>query len=159
ARVVKVDGLALGKGVFVCDSEEETLSALKEIFDEKRFGASGNQVVLERKLVGEEISLLAFCDGKKLLPMPPCQDHKRRFYGDTGPNTGGMGAYSPVTLYERCQNEIAEQVLAPLEAALQSGKLSYKGLLYIGLLVVSSDSHNGGTREYSPYVLEFNARF
>lgn len=157
ARVVKVDGLALGKGVYVCDSEDEALGALSEIFSAKRFGQAGHAVVLEERLVGEEISLLAFCDGKTLQLMPPCQDHKRRFDGDYGPNTGGMGAYSPVPLYDQCHRSIASEILAPLQKALSSGTLSYKGVLYIGLMV-TKESNSAGL-DYQPYVLEFNARF
>lgn len=157
ARVVKVDGLALGKGVFVCDTESEAIAALEEIFGNKKFGESGSKVVLEEKLAGEELSLLTLCDGKRLTPMPALQDHKRRFDGDHGPNTGGMGAYSPVELYERCRNEIQAQVLAPLSKALEDGRLSYKGVLYIGLMV--STKHTGASSSYTPFVLEFNARF
>jgi phosphoribosylamine--glycine ligase len=159
ARVVKVDGLALGKGVYVCDSHEEALSALSEIFTDNRFGSSGSKVILEEKLAGEEISLLCFCDGKRLVAMPPCQDHKRRFDGDTGPNTGGMGAYSPVALYDLCAGAISSAVLAPLERALSEGKLVYQGVLYIGLMVASNAADNTGRANYQPYVLEFNARF
>ncbi len=157
ARVVKVDGLALGKGVYVCDSEEETLEALAEVFASRRFGDAGNCVVLEERLAGEEISLLTFCDGKRLVPMPPCQDHKRRFAGDKGANTGGMGAFSPVDLYESCKNEISSQVLVPLERALNDGTLFYKGILYIGLMMVPGECTQA--QKYNPYVLEFNARF
>lgn len=159
ARVVKVDGLALGKGVFVCDSESEAIAALAEIFANKKFGESGSTVVLEEKLAGEELSLLTLCDGKRLTPMPALQDHKRRFEGDTGPNTGGMGAYSPVELYERCRTEIQAQVLAPLGRALEDGRLSYKGVLYIGLMVSATPEPSGTRIAYTPYVLEFNARF
>ncbi|SRR5579875_1162475 len=157
ARVIKVDGLALGKGVFVCDSQAEATAAVKEIFEARRFGQAGNRVVIEEKLEGEELSLLAFCDGKRLLPLPPCQDHKRRFDGDRGPNTGGMGAYSPVPIFDRCRAEIESRVLAPLEAALRQGAPEYKGVLYIGLMVCAGDPDSSGA--YKPHVLEFNARF
>jgi phosphoribosylamine--glycine ligase len=159
AQVVKVDGLALGKGVFVCDSEAEVLAALKEIFDNKRFGESGSKVVLEERLDGEELSLLTLCDGKRLVPMPALQDHKRRFNGDKGPNTGGMGAYSPVELYDRSHESIEEQVLAPLNRALAEGRLRYKGVLYIGLMVSGSPTVSKTGAAVTPYVLEFNARF
>lgn len=153
ARVVKVDGLALGKGVFVCDNETETRDALQIIFRENRFGDSGKTVVLEERLVGEEMSILMFCDGKSLSLMPPSQDHKRRFEGDRGPNTGGMGVFAPVDLYGKIRDLIDSRIIAPLEKAISSGSIKYKGVLYAGLLVVKEQS------EYRPYVLEFNARF
>lgn len=156
ARVVKVDGLAFGKGVFVCDSEDEAISVAGEIFEEKKFGAAGDCVVLEERLHGQELSLLAFCDGKRLVLLPPAKDHKARFDGDRGPNTGGMGAYSPVALYEQYGDEIASKVLAPIESALQDGRLSYKGILYIGLLVGRPDGSDSAS---CPFILEFNARF
>lgn len=161
ARVVKVDGLALGKGVFVCDNETETRDALQIIFRENRFGESGKKVVLEERLMGEEVSLLMFCDGKTLVPMPASQDHKRRFDGDKGPNTGGMGVFAPVDLYARCRDSIERDVIAPLRKALENGSLKYKGVLYVGILVVNEGLHGdpmspGGLK---PYVLEFNARF
>lgn len=160
ARVIKVDGLALGKGVFVCDTAEEATQALHSIFRERKFGDAGKRVVIEEKLQGEELSLLLFCDGKRLEPMPACQDHKRRFDGDRGPNTGGMGAYSPVELYDRCHVEIDQQVLEPLRKALQDGSLDYKGVIFIGIMVESRNLGEGESeRIYQPYVLEFNARF
>jgi phosphoribosylamine--glycine ligase len=155
ARVIKVDGLALGKGVFVCDNVEEARSALSTIFTQAVFGESGKKVVIEERLSGEEISLLTFCDGKTLTPMMPCQDHKRRFDNDKGPNTGGMGAYAPVSLYSQCQQEIKQEVLKPLQDALANELLAttYRGILYIGLMITKSGDN------YKPYVLEFNARF
>ncbi|MBY0356499.1 MAG: phosphoribosylamine--glycine ligase [Candidatus Obscuribacterales bacterium] len=153
ARVVKVDGLALGKGVFVCDSQAEAEAAVREIFQTEKFGAAGAQVVLEEKLIGEEISLLMFADGKDLALMPPCQDHKRRFDDDKGPNTGGMGAYSPVALYAQVKERVEAEILLPLKKAMAAGQFDFKGVLYAGLLVTAY----GG--ELRPYVLEFNARF
>ncbi|RTL41433.1 MAG: phosphoribosylamine--glycine ligase [Candidatus Melainabacteria bacterium] len=149
AQVVKVDGLALGKGVFVCDNESEVLDALQEIFGKRSFGTAGETVLLEEKIVGEELSLLMLCDGKTLIELAPCQDHKRRFDGDSGPNTGGMGAYSPVELYERHKSQIKTKIVEPLQKALSSGALSFKGVLYAGIIVSES----------GPEVLEFNARF
>lgn len=157
-RIVKADGLALGKGVFVCDSADEVKDALSAIFKERRFGEAGNRVVLEERLTGEEMSLLFFCDGKTIAPMPACQDHKRRFDGDRGPNTGGMGVYSPVPLYRRCRKEIEEQVVAPLRKVFQSRTFDFQGVLYAGLLVEEHRSADGNL-SYKPYVLEFNARF
>jgi phosphoribosylamine--glycine ligase len=149
AQVVKADGLAFGKGVFVCDDDAEVSQALSAIFSEKRFGESGNRVVLEEKLVGEELSLITLCDGKSLITLAPCQDHKRRFDDDKGPNTGGMGAYSPVELYDRYRNKIEREILSPLRSALTSGELSFTGVIYIGLMIAND----------KPYVIEFNARF
>ncbi len=154
-RVVKVDGLALGKGVYVCKDKQEVLHALKQIFRDNRFGKSGHRVVLEEKLVGQELSLLMFCDGKRLSLMPASQDHKRRFDGDRGPNTGGMGVYAPVDLYSRCRASIHEQLVKPLQKALDSRSLDFKGVIFAGLLMVRNEK----SREYKPYVLEFNARF
>lgn len=150
ARVVKVDGLALGKGVFVCDCLSEVEAALAEIFEKKSFGEAGASVLIEERLVGAEMSLLYFCDGKRLVAMPASQDHKRRFDGDLGPNTGGMGVYAPVALYGRCAQAIETAVKKPFEAALSSGSFSYKGIVYAGLIVTENDQ---------PFVLEFNARF
>jgi phosphoribosylamine--glycine ligase len=147
--VIKADGLALGKGVFVCNSALECEEALAAIFGGD-FGEAGKVVVIEEKLDGEELSLLTVCDGRTLLELGCAQDHKRRFAGDEGPNTGGMGAYSPVPLYENTTVALAikEEVLRPIEEALKSGLLSFKGVLFIGLMIVSG----------RPYILEFNAR-
>jgi len=149
ARVIKADGLALGKGVFVCQSVAECEAALAAIFGGD-FGDAGKLVVIEEKLDGEELSLLTVSDGKTLLELGCAQDHKRRFAGDEGPNTGGMGAYSPVPLYENSAvaRAVKEEVLLPIEEALISGRLSFKGVLFIGLMIVSG----------KPYILEFNAR-
>jgi phosphoribosylamine--glycine ligase len=152
ARVVKADGLALGKGVFVCDSEADALEAVDTIFNSGKFNEK--QIVIEEKLTGEEISLLTLCDGKTIKTLLPSQDHKRRFDEDLGPNTGGMGAYAPVRLYEKHREIIDKKILAPLAEALKEGKLSFKGVLYIGLLM-----NVQAKGEPIPYVLEFNARF
>ncbi len=149
ARVIKVDGLALGKGVYVCDSVEECEQALKEIFGTGRFGASASQVVVEERLYGPEISLMVLSDGKTLRPMASSQDYKRRFDGNKGPNTGGMGSYSPAPIYEPYAEAIQQEVIAPLEVALQQAPFEFKGLLYVGVLI----------HDNKPYILEFNARF
>lgn len=163
ARVVKADGLALGKGVFVCASEDDALQALNTIYKSGKF--DDKKVVIEEMLSGEEISLLTLCDGKTLTPLLPSQDHKRRFDDDLGPNTGGMGAYAPVQLYEKHKEAIQSRVLEPLQKALAEGKLNFKGVLYIGLLmhhekssVEKADSEKS-KKPPEPYVLEFNARF
>jgi phosphoribosylamine--glycine ligase len=158
ARVIKADGLALGKGVFVCDTEDEAVDAVHAIFRERRFGDAGKRVVMEEKISGEEMSLLLFCDGKRIVAMPPLQDHKRRFDGDRGPNTGGMGAFSPVELYRHCQKEVDQQVLEPLRKAMRARQFDYKGVLFIGLMV-DSKHVDEGARAFIPYVLEYNARF
>ncbi|HEY9714370.1 MAG TPA: phosphoribosylamine--glycine ligase [Chroococcales cyanobacterium] len=159
ARVIKVDGLALGKGVFVCDSEEEAETALRTIFEDKTFGDAGHKVVIEEKLVGEEISLLMLVDGKTLKVLEPCQDHKRRFDGDRGPNTGGMGAYSPVDAFKDLDAVIEKTIIMPLKRALEEGTLDFKGVLYAGLLIGASETSGNVGRVRTPYVLEFNARF
>ncbi len=149
ARVIKADGLALGKGVFVCDTVEACEQALSEIFKHQRFGTAGSKVVIEERLNGPEISLMMFCDGKTLLPLSPSQDYKRRFEGNKGPNTGGMGVYSPVPQFKTYALAIQETIINPLQQALQHAPFTFKGLLYAGLLI-----HND-----TPYILEFNARF
>ncbi|CAN5445100.1 phosphoribosylamine--glycine ligase [soil metagenome] len=169
ARVVKVDGLALGKGVFVCSSEVEAIEALTTIYKSGKF--NDKKVVIEELLRGEEISLLTLSDGKTLTPLLPSQDHKRRFDDDKGPNTGGMGAYAPVQLFEKHKEAIQKSILEPLQKALAEGKLSFKGVLYIGLLMhherpeppVKSEKLEKPEKSEKnppvPYVLEFNARF
>lgn len=149
ARVVKADGLAYGKGVFVCSEICEVEEALNQCFFEKTFGESGNKVIIEDRLEGEELSIFLLSDGKNLLTLAPSQDHKRRYEKDSGPNTGGMGAYSPVPLYENQKEKINKSIIQPLADALKEGRFSYKGVLFIGILVDND----------IPYVLEFNARF
>lgn len=155
ARVVKVDGLALGKGVYVCNDKTEALSALKEIFQDNKFGTAGQRIVLEEKLEGEEISLFLLCDGKTFLPLAASQDNKRRFENDKGPNTGGMGAISPPLVYEKYKNLIEKTIITPLMTGLKESALDYRGLLYLGILL----NRNKMTGTIEPKVLEFNARF
>lgn len=152
--VVKADGLAAGKGVVVCDTVDEALEALKRILIESEFGSAGTQVVVEERLTGTEASLLAFCDGHDVLVMPPARDHKRVFDNDEGPNTGGMGAYSlgdmdHALLSPELLNEVRETVLLPTVLGMAQEGISYKGVLYAGLMLTPD-----GVR-----VLEFNARF
>ncbi|MDR2529488.1 MAG: phosphoribosylamine--glycine ligase [Synergistaceae bacterium] len=147
--VVKADGLAQGKGVIVAESRREALDALKEVMS-GRFGDAGRQVVVEERMTGEEVSLLTFSDGKTLLPMLPVQDHKRVGEGDTGPNTGGMGAYAPVPAFTPALvEEMESKILRPLCDALRREDLDYQGCLYIGLMLTPE-----GLK-----VVEFNARF
>ena len=148
--VVKADGLAAGKGVFVCSSGEEAANAVREIMVEKKFGAAGKQIIIEELLEGEEVSVLAFCDGKRARLMVSAQDHKRVFDDDHGPNTGGMGAYSPAPfLTPELEKRIHAQVIAKaLEGMAKEGR-PYKGVLYAGLMVSGAQLN----------VLEFNCRF
>ncbi len=148
--VVKADGLAAGKGVIVCNTVEEALQSINKIMVEKIFGEAGNRVVIEEYLIGEEASYIAFTDGKAILPMASSQDHKPVFDGDQGPNTGGMGAYSPAPVVtEEVHERIIEKVLRPIVYGMGEEGRTYKGVLYAGLMI-----HNG-----HPKVLEFNARF
>ncbi len=148
--VIKADGLAAGKGVFVCDSQKQAVDALKQIMKEKVFGDAGSRVIIEERLSGEEISFLAFTDGETVLPLPCSQDHKTVFDGDQGPNTGGMGAYSPAPIVdEYLHRKIMETVMLPTVKAMASEGIRFKGVLYAGLMVDEDRIH----------VLEFNVRF
>jgi phosphoribosylamine--glycine ligase len=148
--VVKADGLAAGKGVIACKTVEEAIETVSRIMVDKIFGEAGNRVVIEEYLVGEEASYIAFTDGKTILPMASSQDHKPIFDGDEGPNTGGMGAYSPAPVVtDQVHEKILEKILRPLIQGMGEEGRFYKGVLYAGLMI--HDSH--------PKVLEFNARF
>ncbi len=148
--VIKADGLAAGKGVFIANSVEEAKDALDKIMLEKVFGASGNQIVVEEYLEGEEASVIAVTDGQYILPFPSSQDHKAIYDGDKGPNTGGMGAYSsaPVIDYN-LSKEIEIRILRPLIEGLKNEGIVYKGVVYAGLMITKD----------GPKVLEFNVRF
>ena len=146
--VIKADGLAAGKGVVVAMTMQEAMDAVESIMD--GFGSAGARVVIEEYLEGEETSILAFCDGKTVVPMVAAQDHKRVFDSDKGPNTGGMGAYAPAPVAdENVIRETCEKVLYPVVAAMQKEGRPYKGCLYAGLMVTKA-----GVK-----VIEFNARF
>lgn len=148
--VIKADGLAAGKGVFIIKNLEQAKDALDILMKEKKFGEAGRQVVIEEFLEGEEISILAFCDGKTIIPMISSQDHKKIFDNDQGPNTGGMGAYSPVPFYTtEIKEKVCREILKPTVKGLRNEGKEYKGVLYAGLILTK----NG------PKVLEFNARF
>jgi phosphoribosylamine--glycine ligase len=148
--VVKADGLAKGKGAIVCKTIEEALDAVDLIMRKKEFGASGARLVIEEFLVGEEASVLAITDGKTIAPLEPAQDHKAIFNEDKGPNTGGMGAYSPVPLLTpEMSARVDREVLVPTVHAMNTQDRPYCGVLYAGLMIGA-----GG-----PKVLEFNARF
>jgi phosphoribosylamine--glycine ligase len=147
--VLKADGLAAGKGVIICASEAEAREAADVFFTEQRFGA-GMAVVLEEFLEGEELSMLAICDGENVVPLAPAQDYKRIFDGDRGPNTGGMGSYSPVPGFGPAEvEEIVDSVHRPTLAAMARRGLPFHGVLYAGLMIGPQ----------GPRVLEFNTRF
>ncbi|MBX7255776.1 MAG: phosphoribosylamine--glycine ligase [Candidatus Hydrogenedentes bacterium] len=148
--VVKADGLAAGKGVTVARTVDEAVEAINSAMTERVFGDAGAKVVIEECLIGEEASILAFCDGKTVVPMVPSQDHKAVFDGDTGPNTGGMGAYSPAPVVdERLLEVIHSSILRPTVEGMAKEGTPYKGVLYAGLIIT----------EQGPKVIEFNCRF
>jgi phosphoribosylamine--glycine ligase len=148
--VVKADGLAAGKGVIVADSIPQALDALSNIMEAKAFGAAGGRVLIEERLEGKEMSTFAFTDAHAVVPMVAACDYKRLYDGDQGPNTGGMGSYSPPPFLEPAlANEVAETVMKPAVKAMHNEGRPYKGVLYGGLMITG----NG------PRVLEFNARF
>ncbi len=148
--VVKADGLAAGKGVIVCDDMDDARSALAQILLEDNFGAAGNTVVIEERLEGPEVSVLAFSDGNTMVAMPPARDHKRAFDGDEGPNTGGMGAYAPVPdVGPDMLAEIVRTILQPAVDGMAGSGTPYMGVLYAGIMLTES----------GPELLEFNCRF
>jgi phosphoribosylamine--glycine ligase len=150
ALVIKASGLAAGKGVILPGSTGEALQALRKIMVDKKFGPAGDEVVIEARLSGPEVSVLAFCDGQSFVLMPPAQDHKRAFDGDGGPNTGGMGAYAPAPVCPPQRLEqIGRMIIGPTLAGMQAEGSPYTGVLYAGLILT----------EQGPQVLEFNCRF
>jgi len=148
--VIKASGLAAGKGAVVCDTVKEAELALADMFDRKVFGAAADSVVLEEKMAGEEASVFVLTDGKSIKVLPVAQDHKRVGDGDTGPNTGGMGAYAPAPVVDaRMLKRIEREIIMPTLAAMRKEKCLYQGLLYVGIMI---------TRD-GPKVVEFNCRF
>ena len=148
--VVKADGLAAGKGVVVAMTIDEANAAVEDMLSGNRFGAAGSTVVIEEFMEGEEASLLAFVDGKTVVPMIASQDHKRIFDGDKGPNTGGMGTYAPApVLTDALRDEAMKTILEPMVAAMEKEGMPYVGCLYAGLMITAE----------GPKVVEFNARF
>ncbi|HPC35787.1 MAG TPA: phosphoribosylamine--glycine ligase [Candidatus Marinimicrobia bacterium] len=148
--VIKVDGLAAGKGALIIHNDDDLKDAFVTIWDEKRFGPAGNKVVVEDFLPGEELSVFVITDGERYLILPPAQDHKRIGDNDTGPNTGGMGAYAPAPLgTPQVMHNIEKQIIIPTLNGLRAEGIPYTGVLYCGLMI-------DGTQ---PYVVEFNARF
>jgi len=148
--VIKADGLAAGKGVLIATDEKEAHSALNDMFEKKKFGVSGTKIVIEEFLSGEEATVLALCDGKNIIPLLSSQDHKPVFDGDRGPNTGGMGAIAPAPVVsDAVMDRVMERILYPLVDELNALNISYKGVVYVGLMI----------RDGNPYVVEFNCRF
>jgi phosphoribosylamine---glycine ligase len=148
--VVKADGLAAGKGVIICTTPREAHEAIDEIMRGRIFGSAGDRVVVEEFLEGEEASFLAFTDGHTVLPLSSAQDHKRVFDEDQGPNTGGMGAYSPAPIVTPALTErVMQEVMYPIVTGLQRRGITYKGILYAGLMIQNNNFK----------VLEFNVRF
>ena len=148
--VVKADGLAAGKGVLICATRAEADAAVDEILLGKAFGPAGEKVVIEEFLDGEEASFMVLTDGDHILPLASSQDHKRVFDNDEGPNTGGMGAYSPAPVVTPdVHRRILHEILAPLLAGLKKKNIRYRGVIYVGLMITQD----------GPKVLEFNARF
>jgi len=148
--VVKADGLALGKGVIIAQTKEEAINACKEMLEDQVFGDAGKRVVIEEFMVGPEVSVLSFTDGKTLVPMVSAQDHKRIYDNDKGPNTGGMGAFSPSRLYTKeLHEQCMETIYLPTIRAMAGKRRKFKGVLYFGLMLT----------EDGPKLLEYNARF
>jgi phosphoribosylamine--glycine ligase len=148
--VVKADGLAAGRGVVICRTKEEAASAAAEMFSGKTLGEAGRRVVLEECLQGDELSFLVLSDGERVAPLVAAQDHKRIDDGDTGPNTGGMGAYSTATIVDEQMTQwLLQHVARPVIAGMKAEGAEYKGILYCGLMMTAR----------GPMVLEFNCRF
>ncbi|HEY7771079.1 phosphoribosylamine--glycine ligase [Longimicrobium sp.] len=148
--VVKASGLAAGKGVVVCDDTDQALTALRETMEGGAFGVAGAEVVVEERMTGEELSVFALTDGQNVVPMVPAQDHKRVGEGESGPNTGGMGAYAPVSLATpELMERVEREILRPTVAAMAAEGCPFRGLLYAGLMLTPD----------GPKVVEFNCRF
>jgi phosphoribosylamine--glycine ligase len=148
--VVKADGLAAGKGVTVCQTRDEAFYAVQQAMQERVFGDAGKRVLLEDYLVGEEASFHVLVDGEHVVPLTPAQDHKRIYDADQGPNTGGMGAYSPAPVVTETMSErIMAEIIMPTVQGMAAQGTPYRGVLYAGLILVAGH----------PYVVEFNARF
>jgi phosphoribosylamine--glycine ligase len=148
--VLKADGLALGKGVLICNSYEEAVAGVKQIMEDKQFGSAGDLLVVEEFMTGREVSVLAFCDGTRILPMTSAQDHKRAKDGDKGLNTGGMGTFSPSPFYTKEVDEYCKKMIyQPTMDAMKAENRNFVGILFVGLML---------TQE-GPKVLEYNARF
>lgn len=148
--VLKADGLALGKGVLICQNLEEARAGVKEIMEDKKFGSAGNQMVVEEFMTGREVSALCFCDGTNIVPMTSAQDHKRAKDGDQGLNTGGMGTFSPSPFYTKEVDEFCKKyIYQPSVDAMKKEGRTFKGIIFFGLMLTAD----------GPKVLEYNARF
>ncbi|MDF1746276.1 MAG: phosphoribosylamine--glycine ligase [Gimesia sp.] len=148
--VIKADGLAAGKGVLICDTKQEARDAIQSLMRTKEFGDAGETVIIEEKLIGQEVSILAIVSGDTIIPLETSQDHKAAYDGDLGPNTGGMGAYSPAPLVtEELMDEIIEKILVPMVNVMKTEERPFNGVLYAGLMITNQ----------GPKVLEFNVRF
>lgn len=148
--VIKADGLAAGKGVFIVADQAEAEAALDDCFGNRRFGSAGDLVLIEEFLIGEEASVLAFTDGSAVLPMTPAQDYKRIHDDDQGPNTGGMGSYSPVPAVDsRMFDRIVAEIIEPTVSSMSQAGIDFRGVIYAGIIMT----------DMGPKVLEFNARF
>ena len=147
--VLKADGLAAGKGVIICNNKNELYTAIDSMLNDKKFGEASNKISVEECLFGEEVSVFAVCDGENYKILSSAQDHKRIFNDDKGPNTGGMGAYSPSPIFtDSLRNKVEDKILKPILKAMKNEGSPYKGFLYIGLMVSDNE----------PYVIEFNVR-
>ncbi len=148
--VVKADGLAAGKGVIVAETVEQAVEAVHDILAGNRFGSAGSSVVVEEFMQGEEASFFALCDGEHVLPLVGAQDHKRAFDGDKGPNTGGMGAYSPAPIFDAAmQKRTMDEIVLPTVRAMAKAGSPFKGVLYVGVMIDKS----------GPRLVEYNCRF
>jgi len=148
--VVKADGLAAGKGVIVAETVDQAIEAVRDMLSGNRFGAAGSSVVIEEFMQGEEASFFALCDGEHVLPMVGAQDHKRAFDGDKGPNTGGMGAYSPAPVFDAAmQKRTMDEIVLPTIRAMARAGTPFKGVLYVGVMIDAK----------GPRLVEFNCRF
>ncbi len=148
--VVKADGLALGKGVIICNTKEEGLQAAKEMMIDSKFKDAGKRVIVEEFMVGQEVSILSFCDGKTIIPMVNARDHKRAYDNDQGLNTGGMGTFSPSAIYtEEVEEEVMNKIILPTVDAMNKEGRTFKGVLYFGLMLTDDGAK----------VVEYNARF
>ena len=148
--VVKADGLAAGKGVIICNTKDEAIEAAKDMLSGNAFGDAGAEVVIEEFMDGEELSYFALADGKTILPLTSAQDHKRVFDGDEGPNTGGMGAYSPAHFMDaELEEKIIHRIIQPTVEAMAAEGCPFTGVLYAGLMIVGGE----------PKLIEYNVRF
>ncbi|MCT4619305.1 MAG: phosphoribosylamine--glycine ligase [Marinisporobacter sp.] len=148
--VIKADGLAAGKGVVIAENENEALKAMDEMMKDRKFGEAGEKIVIEEYLKGIETSILCFVDGESIVPMVSAQDYKKIFDEDEGPNTGGMGTYSPSLIYdEKLREQVREKILLPIIEGFKKDELNFKGILFIGLMITKEGAK----------VLEFNVRF